>query len=427
MADTYGLSAAYEQIVAVMCATRPRFFGRVGHALVPELFKDESVQLVIKAAKSIGKDLGHGPNDFRTLMQRLVRWIDDGQVTEEMRVGVIDLFIDAPELPPEDEVIVEVVAMVKRRMEQDLVKMTIDEYGKKGDFEDVQKRMTQMRRFGVIDTSVGNVVGPESFDRIAKLAAIDRLSYGIPEVDINLNGGMPRGCLGLIAAGTGSGKSMQLTSQTAVAMRQGLFTAFATLELSKEVQEARLLANLSGETIDAIELNDERAREKIEEMYPVLGQCIMQDFPARLTTVPEILEWVKRCEDKEGYAVDLIVIDYADKLRSHDKNDKGGYTEGGTVTETLRLWVEQNKRWGWTASQPQRKVADKKGRRIEADELADSQNKARICDLLITQTEYEAQITYFCPKFRRGKSQWMVGPLPHDWVRGRMIPMLDDV
>lgn len=426
MADSYRLSLAYEQIVAVMCATHPRFYGRVGYALVPELFKDEAVQLTIKAAKAIGKDIGKGPEDVRTLMQRLVRWMDDGQVTEDMRLGVVDLFIDAPALPPEDEVIAEVVAMVKRRMEQDLVKLTIDEYGKKGDFEEVQTKMTQMRSFGSVDTSIGNIVGPESFDRIAKLAAIDRLSYGIPEIDINLNGGMPRGCLGIVAADTGAGKSMQLTSQTAVGMRAGLLTAFATLELSKEVQEARLLANLTGETIDVIELNDKRARKKIESMYPVLGQCVMQDFPAKLTTVPEILQWVARVEDVEGYQVDLLVIDYADKLKSHEKNDKSTYDTGGTVTETLRLWVEQNKRWGWTASQPQRKAAKEKGRRIESSELSDSQNKARICDLLITQTEYEGQITYFCPKYRRGKSQWTVGPLPNDWAYGRMIPLPDE-
>lgn len=424
--ETYGFSPEYEQVIAVMCCTIPHFYGRVGHALVADLFRDEAVQLLVKASQAIGKDIGHGPSDHRTVMQRIAKWMDDGQVTEEMRLAALDVLIDAPTPPPVDEVVAEVVSVVKRRMQQDLVQVTIDEYGKKGDFDEVQKRLQQMRRFGQVDTSIGSVIGPESFERIKRLAAVDRLPTGIAEIDINLNGGLPRGAAGMYAGATGAGKSMWLDHQTAGAMRAGLFTAFATLELSKEQQEARILANLSGESIYAVEASDKVARQKIDQLYPVLGQCIVQDFPAGLTTIPEILDWVKRCEDVEGYPVDFVVIDYADKLKSHDRSDKSGYDAGKTITESFRLWLKDNKRWGWTASQPQRKAAKEKGRRIEADELADSQHKARIVDLLITGIEAEGQVTYFCPKYRLGRGGWTVGPLPHDWERGRMIVMEDD-
>lgn len=426
--DFYNFSPAYEQIIAVLCATQPRFFGRIGHVLVPDFFRHEGVQLIVKAAQGIAKELGHGPEDARSVMQRIVTWIDDGKVTEEQRVEALDVLIDSPKPPSIDEALREVIEVVKRREQQDLVQLAIEEYGKKGDFEDVVRRMQKLKQLGQVDTSVGSVVGPESFTRIARMSVVDRLPTDISEIDINLNGGLPRGALGLYSAATGGGKSLWLINQIAGAMRRGLFSVLATLELSKEQQESRILANLSGETIYAVEGNDKTAREKIEELYPVLGQCIVQDFPAGLTTVPEILDWVRRCEEVEGYKVDLVAIDYLDKLKSHVRGDDSSYSTGGTVTESLRLWLKDNKRWGWTASQPRRRAEkEKANRRIESDDLADSQHKARITDLLITAAEYEGQVTYFCPKYRLGRSQWSVGPLPHDWSRARMVPMADDV
>lgn len=427
MSDSYGFDAAFEHIIALLCASSPRFYGRVGHELTPDGFRNETVQLIVKAAKAIARDLGHGPSDTRTLMQRLAKWVDDGQVTEEQRLEALDLLLEAPTPPPIDEVITEVVAVVKRHMAEAITQATISEYGKKGDFQEIQKMLQKMQRFGHVDTSVGNMVGPESFERIRKFAQMDRLPTCISEIDLNLDGGLPRGALGLYAGATGAGKSMWLVHMAANAMRAGLFTVFATLELSKEQQEERLLANLSGEPINSVRVSDKAAKDKIDKLYPVLGQCIMQDFPAKLTTVPEILDWVRRCEDVEGYPVDLVVIDYLDKLNSHNRNDQSDYAKGGTITETLRLWLQENKRWGWTASQPQRKAAKEKQRRIESDELADSQHKARVTDLLMTGVEYEGQVTYFCPKFRLGKGGWTVGPLPHDWTCARMVVMENDL
>lgn len=153
----------------------------------------------------------------------------------------------------------------------------------------------------------------------------------------------------------------------------------------------------------------------------------MQDFPSKLTTVPQIITWVDRIEQTVKRPVDVLIIDYLDKLQSHVREDASSlYQAGGTITEALRHYVDAKQKRCWTASQPQRRAGKEKGRRIEADELADSQHKARVADVVITATRHEDQIAYYCAKFRGGKSEWSVGPIPHDWEHGRQVVMADD-
>jgi hypothetical protein len=431
MSETYGLSRDYEYLVALMCCTKPRFFGRVGHAVDPNMLKDPGAQILVKASQAIGKDLGHGPSDARTVFQRIARWMDDGQVTEDQRNLAYDVVMEGPQsYPPEEEVIVEIAAVLKRKMEAQVVRTAMDEYAHKGDFKSVVKMLTKANNLGKTDTSVGEKLGVGSFAEIDRLRNVDRLPVGIAEIDARLDGGMPRGSEGLIVAGTGGGKSMFMTHVLASALRLGLFAVLATLELPKGVQLARLKANLTGVPISKITMGTAADREmavsRLEKMYPVLGQCIVQYFPARTTTIIDIMEWVKRCEEVENQKVDLVVIDYIDKLKSHDSNDKNSYSEGGTIAETFHNWLEETGKWGFTASQPQRRAGKEKNRRIEADELADSQQKARVADFVLTATRNEDQMTYFAAKYRHGESEWTVGPLPHDWCNGRQVHMADE-
>lgn len=428
---SYGFSLEYERVIAVMCATRPGFYGRVGHALDADSFKDEGCKLLVKVTHLIAKDLGHGPADQRTCLQRIQTLMDDGKVDSDQRDAALDVLIEAvPTMPPEDEVSVEVIAVIRRRMEGDAVRAAMDEYGKRGDFTQVVQIIEKARNLGQVDTSIGDMVGDGSFKTIDELHMLDRLSTGIPELDIEMNSGMPRGFTGIYAADTGGGKTMFLVHQAATAMREGLSVAFATLELSKALQQARLIANLTGESLSQVESGRRGytvAKQRLTQMYPVLGECVVQEFPAKLTSVPQITDWVGRIESVTGRPVDLLVIDYLDKLRSHIKDDHGStYATGGTVTETLRLYIHENKKWCWTASQPQRRAAKERTRRIEVSELADSQHKARVADVVITASRHDDQLQYYCAKFRGGKSEWSVGPMPHDWEHARMVVMVDE-
>lgn len=426
--EPYRLDPRFESAVILSTVKRPKFYGVIGHALEPEALGSKTNALALKAVRAIAKDLGNAPTHENTVIQRVRRWVDDGMVTQEELNEVIDLFLDAPSLPPEAEVIAELTPVLRRRMEADAVRMAMDEYAKKGDFDAVQRIISKAKNLGRHDTSTGLRLGTSAFTEIERLKNMDRLPVGIEELDLGLDGGLPRGCQGIYVGGPGGGKSMFLSSLAAMAVRKGYFVVAATLELNRAAWMARLMANLTGEPISKIMSADfESTRQKIEQMYPTLGTFLVMDFPAKLTTMKDLCAWVDSCAEEEGHKPHLFIVDYADKCKSHLREDQGEYSGQNTVYETMRLYAFEKGIWAWTASQPRRAAAKDKRRRIELDDLADSQGKARVADLVITgnKTPDGDMLDYFVAKNRYGKTDFSVGPMPHDWTCGRMTVMED--
>jgi hypothetical protein len=158
-------------------------------------------------------------------------------------------------------------------------------------------------------------------------------------------------------------------------------------------------------------------------MFPILGTFLVMDFPAKLTTMPDITAWFMACAEEEGHKPHVLIVDYPDKCKSHLREDQGEYAGQNTVYETMRLFGAEQNIWNWGASQPRRAAGKEKRRRIELDDLADSQGKARVADLVITGNKDASgeMLDYFVAKNRYGKSEFSVGPFPHDWACGRMV------
>lgn len=426
--QAYNLEPSFEHKVLHLLVSNPKFYGSVGYLLDPDAMGSALATLLVKATKQIFKDLGHGPSDESIVLQRVRRMVGDGQVTQDQLDDVIDFFIELPlRMPPVTEVMNELSPILKRRMEAEVVRAAMDGYAK-GDFETAKRIMHAADRVGRVDTSHGLRLGKEAFGEIDRLRNIDRLSTGIDELDAGLDGGLPRGCLGVYVGGPGAGKSMMLAHIASRAVMDGYFVAVATLELNRAAWMARVMANITNTPVNVILREDASAvAAKIEALFPVLGTLLVMDFPAEITTIPDITSWAKDVGEAEGVLPHLICVDYPDKCRSHNQNDRDPYTGQKTVYETLRLFCHENGIWGWGASQPVRRAGKDKERKISIDDLADSQHKARIADLLLSgnPTKDGDQIDYNCPKFRYGKSNWSVGPLPHDWACGRMVMLPD--
>ena len=422
--NTYGLDLAFERAVALTCASRPKFWGQVGHVLDPNALNDESCKLIVKACHAIHKDVGHGPSHPVIVLQRLRRWVEEGSVTIEQTEAVHDLFDEGLTPPAEADLARELVPVLARRMQAGAVRMAMDEYARRGDFEEVAKIIGKARRLGIQDVSIGTRLGVGSFEEIKKLRHLDKLELGISELDVGLGGGPPRGTVTLWIAKSGGGKSMQLAHSTAHNLAKGYFVVCATLELSEAVQLARVKANLTGVSVNEIMEGDESTAAKlIEQMYPTLGTYIVKEFPAKATSMLDIREWIKECELSEGYPVDVVVIDYIGKMKSHNRQDKDEYTGAGTVIEDFRLFMHETKKWGLTAEQATRRAGKEKGRQIEMDDVADSMHKVRVPDLVITMNSDSTGelIDQAIVKFRHGRSNWSTGPIPHDWGCARMV------
>lgn len=427
--DSYNLDPQFERLVGVLVCVSPGFYGRIGHSLQLDALKLPEVKIAIKAAHAIAKETGKGPSDPVLVMQRLRRWMDEGTVTYE-EIGLVrDMIIDAPDpLPEVDAIVQELAPVIQRRLQNAAVREAMDEYAKRGDFDSVLQLLRKASNIGKQDTSLGTKLGLESINHIAKLRHMERMSLGILELDAIISGGPPRGTLTMFVGRDKSGKSMMLSHTTCAQLRLGSFCAYATLELPEEEVQARCFANLAGIPITSItrgEADDEVA-QALNAMAPTLGTLYVKKFPAQATTAPEVAGWVKALEQREQREVDVLIVDYADKLISHDRQDKHDYTAMRTVYEYLRLWAESNGRWCLTASQAQRRAGKDSKRTLDSQDAADSQNKARVVDLNVTINPAEDGtdiVRYYVAGYRFGQGQGESVEVQAARIFGRMGPI----
>lgn len=424
-ARPYGLDPAFERVIAAMLCCRPKFYGVIGRELDPSRLEVPTAALIARVVQEIGKERGRGPQDPVLATQRLHRWVQDGLATREEVHAVVDLLDEhLDKLPPEQAVIDELAPILKRVLHEETVRTAMESYAKKGDLEEVADVINRARQVGVQDHSTGSKFGLASLKDIARMRQADRLPTGILELDAGLGGGLPRGKAGMIVGGAKMGKSMYLTNQIATGISQGLFVAEATLELNEEDQQTRLIANLTSIPIDAIvEGQDEPVIEAaLAPLLPTLGTYRVKFFPAKVTSMPDIIEWVAEIEREEGRKIDLLVIDYLDKLGSSNRKHSGEYEIQGQAAEDFRLFCHGKGIWGWTASQPKRRDAKERQKRIEIDDIADSMGKARVMDLILTaHRPTEDEIEFFVAGNRHGKDKFSVGPFPHNLACAQII------
>lgn len=437
MSERYGLDPQFEQVVAVMCAQRPRFLGKVGYALDPEAFKSTTVQLIVKATQAIFRESGTGPSSASVVLQRLRRWMQEGVVTKEEIDKAADLFVDAPiPLPTDDEVIGELSPIIKRRAESDAIKMAMEDFSNKRPLDRTKDIIGKSERIGLVDKSLGMHFDVAGVDVVAASASTTVMPLGIMSLDGGLGGGLRRGNAMAFGAGPGKGKSFALAHVAAFAIAHGLCVGYVTLELTPEVVFTRIACNLVhvslAAALDPDPLNRDPAlkviRRRMGKVAHVLGKAMIKELPAKVSTMVDVRAWVAEAEESMGCKFDLLVIDYADKLRSHRKEDKNLYEAMGTVFEDFRLFVQGTNKWGVTATQTTRASAKSgdAGRRVEATDIADSIEKLRVLDLLVTlRPDNDAEtIVFHVGKNRHGpKDNWETAPEPYDWTFGRMVKM----
>lgn len=436
--DPYWLDPTFEAGMVTLACCNPRFFGRIGSDVDGDCLGLEPAKLALKAAKAIAKDTHKGPEAASIVLQRLRKWMsEDGRVSLEQIKLVAEMFDDAYErgLPSENAAVTELIPILKRRLSSEAVDAAVEEYGQNRDFERTAKLIAKAQRLGDTNTSVGIRLGAGSYEEIDRLRTLERLPTGIVELDDALEGGLRRGQLGLFVGGSNDGKSMALSYQAAYAISCGLSVVYATLELSPADVLARTKATLTGMTINGVLADSRRAQPALDAMP--LGAMIVQHFTPKVTTMAHIEDWFERCVEELG-RVDVLITDYGDKLappRDAGREGEQTYGAAGLVFERMRIFAAERQKgaiWHWSASQAKRrqKASARGGKgppeRLDIDDLADSQHKARVADMVITLNYDEASrlMTWYVAKNRTGRSKVSIGPLPTEWETGRIAPWL---
>lgn len=429
--DPYPFAVQFEHAFLVSLCGNAKLYAYVGEAIEIDALsgqKTDPPQLLMRACKAIYKELGRGPDSPVIVMQRVRGWHDDGLISVDQMNAAVDYLTGYDGDLPETETLAnEVSRVIRQRMHHDAMLQMHEVYAGNRRPEDVRQTLELAESLGKVETDLGVVMGKGSFNEIARLRSLDRLPTGIIELDAHTGGGLPRGQQMFYLAAPGGGKSIALSSQAAFGLRRRLLVGEVTLELPAGVILARVKANLTGIPINAIMGGDtKRCEELLEQMKPGLGTFYVKHFTAYTTTNAHIEDWVKSVEDREGSKMDLLVVDYADKVgvpTGNEKRNSAEYHAMRVVYERFRIHAHERQAWMVTASQPTR--AHRGRTLLDLDHCADSQHKVRIADQVVSinpRDEGETNLFYVA-KNRTGASQMKVGPIPHEYHLGRIAPI----
>jgi len=226
-------------------------------------------------------------------------------------------------------------------------------------------------------------VGHDFFeDMEARFVKINRLACptGLDQIDEKtvLNGGLGRGELGVVVAPTGVGKSHFLVMIGAHALRMGKNVLHYTFELTETAVGIRYDSNLTNIPSSEIQDSKQEVLDKYKEME--LGKLIIKEYPTGSCSVATIRNHLEKLALR-GFVPNVIVIDYADIMRSSREYD-ALRMELKLIYEDLRNLAMERSIPVWTASQANRdaSAADVVG----LENMSESYGKAMVADVVLS-------------------------------------------
>lgn len=169
-----------------------------------------------------------------------------------------------------------------------------------------------------------------------------------------------------------------LTFLGANALRNGIDVLHYTFELSESAVGRRYDSNLCDiESNDVIE-----AKDSIIAQYNTmkLGRLIIKEFPTTTASVYTLRSHIERL-DLKGFKPGLIVIDYADIMRSTRQYDSLRH-ELKLIYEELRGFAGEKQIPIWTASQSNKEGANADV--VDLGNMSEAYGKAMVADVVLS-------------------------------------------
>mgnify|MGYP003113398168 CR=1 FL=1 len=235
---------------------------------------------------------------------------------------------------------------------------------------------------GVIDTALrlgtDNNFGHDflrDFELRYQIKARSPITTGWDRVDNIMKKGLGSGELGVIIAPTGAGKSMALAHLGASAIKSGKNVVHYTLELSESVTGQRYDSCLSSVPLSTLFARKDEVLESISDLD---GSLIIKEYPTKTASCNTIRTHLEKLK-KRNQKVDMIIVDYADLLRSVS-NFREKRDELGSIYEDLRAIAQENKCPLWTASQTNRTGLNAEV--VTMESISEAFNKCFVADFI---------------------------------------------
>lgn len=442
--EPYGFDEPFERAVTYLACSDEKFWSMVGYAIDPALLSSQNAKLLFTAAGAVARDTGRSPASALIVIQRLRRWMREGRYTQDDVFGCNDYLDDAlaAGIPNVQVAIGEIVPILRRRAEIEAIETGLKELQGGNNLSRINTALERAASIGRVNEDLGTTWGAQTAARTVRERSIEKLSTYIPELDDAFVGGFGRGTMTALLGGSGAGKSLGLTHFAVAGSVQGLNVAVATLEIPTVQWSARVHSCACGvETNEVIHsLPEHVIAKQVQDFtercdnyygYPP-GRVVIRDFPAKATSPRDIITWVERIERESNSRFDMIIVDYADKLKPSGGQKKSNsesassYTAMGDIYDEFFTYGKDTRRWTLTATQAK---GHKEGEKTLLDEndCADSINKTRTLDQLISlnpRDEFASLLWYIAKARYSGCRGYKIGPLPHAFSIGRIAPVV---
>jgi replicative DNA helicase len=202
---------------------------------------------------------------------------------------------------------------------------------------------------------------------------------GLSELDKKeiFNGGLGAGEIGVVVAPTGVGKSHFLINLGAHALKLGIDVLHYTFELSEAAIGLRYDSNLCDLDSNTVIDRKDQVLQNYKDMN--LGRLIIKEFPTNTASIYTLRSHIERL-DVKGFRPGLIIIDYADIMRSTRQYDSLRH-ELKLIYEELRGLAVERSIPIWTASQ-----SNKEGSQsdiVDLSNMSEAYGKAQVADVVV--------------------------------------------
>jgi archaellum biogenesis ATPase FlaH len=227
------------------------------------------------------------------------------------------------------------------------------------------------------------------------------IEYNVPYFAKFLEeGGLPPGSLGFFLAPTNGGKSSALIQLAHDVAMRGHNVLYVSAELSEDMINRRLDACTTGVPIHDVKPQAGSVRAAIlsSPQYVATQKRIhVVEVPMGVAQ-PSDMELIVERLKKRGFDTNLLIVDYADNLRSQRKTEQYRL-ELTSIYRDLRAIAQRQHLVVWTASQMNdagTEAAEKKSGIITIRHVNEARGKIQIADLCVavarTQEEKETNL-----------------------------------
>jgi hypothetical protein len=365
----YGQS--YQSKVVASLISDVKFLEQVTEITKPAFFESQANQWIIGEVQNYF-------NEFRAVPTMEVFKIKVGDIEDKVlkqtvveQLKSVYLQVGAEDLPYVKK---EYLTFAKNQKVKDALLKSVDLL-KAGNYDKIIDTMMAASKVGVENDLGLDYI--DNFELIMEDVKRNSVSTGWEVVDELMDGGLGPGELGVVMAPSGIGKSWFLSKIACSAVQKGLNVLHYTLELSESYVGQRYTTILTG--IQTSE-HKERKEEIVRKIKNTPGRVRIKYYPPQFASSKTLSAHIEKLK-ASGFNPNLIIIDYADLLKSGSNRD-GLYAELGGIYEELRGLSGEMGIPIWTATQTNRAAIDHEV--IQADSVGDSYKKVQTADFIMS-------------------------------------------